>query len=106
MAYAMSEEHYARMSESEQEFLTKYINATERLMHDSVLRGLPVQYQSLVSQIGDDRGDDGSNSSFDMSARTSPLRCRCASRSDSLLRALPCSSIAGSQAACLRSCTE
>jgi hypothetical protein len=102
MAYAMSEEHYARMSESEQEFLTKYINATERLMHDSVLRGLPVQYQSLVSQIG----DDGSSSSFDMSARTSPLRCHCASRSDSPVCALSCSSLAGSQTACLRSCTE
>jgi hypothetical protein len=55
-----------------------------------------------VSQIG----DDGSSSSFDMSARTSPLHCHCASRSDSPVCALSCSSIAGSQTACLRSCTE
>lgn len=66
MSYAMSEEHFERMSQSEQEFLTKFINATERLMHDSVLKGLPEQYQSLVSQMGDDQTGGASEQFFDM----------------------------------------
>lgn len=72
MCYAMTERQFEKLSESEQEFLTRYINATERLMQEGVLKGFPQKYQSLVNQVGDD-GDQDEGSSFDMGAPPSHL---------------------------------